>query len=270
MKKLYIISLILMIVPVMYAQEMIFGGNMENDTAWKVSLLNTGEDNFIEYFFNYSDDYPTEGKGNCLYVTGTNTGTGNGTLTNIMFYQKLTLKMGVNYILDFAYKDMRSFNYWLEVWYGPTEPQAGSDYDANVGATFVNGFKSTNWQASCPSDEFDGTFQNDACINETKQIFIDGEGDTTVYLGFRMGIYDDGSNGYEFTTLIDEVTLYEEGHKPSLLNEKTDNQFLYPNPFTDNLTINHDQLIQSVRVINAQGHVYYKVSSLIQNSADIS
>ncbi len=133
-----------------------------------------------------------------------------------------------------------------------SEPALGSDYGVDQGAVLVSGFKSMNWESTCPNDEFDGTFQEDACIDGiSNEVFFDGIGDTTVYFGFRMGIWDDGSNGYTFEVYVDDISLTS-----GSANSIEENQLmmnLYPNPFEDKLTISLDNEIEEVEVLNVLG-----------------
>jgi hypothetical protein len=264
MKKVYFLAIALFYVLSLstYGQNLITGGDMEDPEAWEVSLLNTDADNIVEYEFGYTDVTPAEGDGGCLYVSGTNTGTTGGLLTNVMFYQLLNLQRGVTYIFDGAYKDVRTNNYWTEVWVGGNEPEEGSDYDAAMGATRISGFKSTNWEATCPSDEFDGTFQNDACMADvTNQVFYEGEGDTLVYFGFRSGIWDDTGSGYTFEVYFDNISLKAEG--TSAVSDVHDDHFVVaPNPFHGHIIIGSAIEIKEVSIFNVVGKQVYNNTDL--------
>jgi len=264
MKKIYFTAIALFYVISMctYGQDAITGGDMEDSEAWEISLLNTDGDNDVIYEFGYTETTPAEGEGGCLYVSGTNTGTSGGNLTNVMFYQLLNLQRGVNYTFDGAYKDVRTSNFWTEVWIGGNEPEVGSDYDAAMGATLISGFKSTNWEALCPSDEFDGTFLNDACEpNITNQVFFEGEGDTMVYFGFRSGIWDDQGSGYTFEVYFDNISLTaEETYIISDIN--TDKFVIAPNPFNEQITISSSTRVKEISVVNIVGQPVYNQSDV--------
>jgi hypothetical protein len=264
MKKIYFTAMALLFVISIctYGQNVITGSNMEDYEAWEVSLLNSDLDNTVEYEFGYTDVVPIEGNGGCLYVSGDNTGEAGGMLTNVMFYQILNLQRGVTYIFDGAYKDLRTNNYWTEVWVGGNEPQEGADYDAAAGAVLVSAFKSKNWEVSCLTDTFDGTFLNDACVaGITNQVFFEGEGDTMVYFGFRSGIYDDQGNGYTFEVFIDNISLTPEGS--SVIGDmNTDKFVIAPSPFNDHFTISSAGQIKEVLVFNVVGQPVYHQSGL--------
>jgi len=220
-----------------FAQEMLVGGDMENPDDWITSQLNMDAGNTVEFEFSYTEEVPSTGSGGCLRVVGTNTGAAGGNLTNFMFYQQVTLERGVAYTFNCAYRDMRTNNYWFEVYVGGTEPAVGSDYTTDQGATFVGGYKSINWEASCPGDEFDGNFLGTACSpNATNPFSYEGTGDTTVFFGFRMGIYDDQSSNYTFETLVDNVSLV--GPISAIRDySSSGNIAVYPNPASDQIHI---------------------------------
>ncbi len=263
MKKIYYLSLICLISlnTAVFGQDVIVGGDMEDEESWLVSLLNSDDDNTIEYQFAYTDETPWFGSDGCLYIAGTNTGAAGGQLTNIMFYQQLTLERGTIYRFDGAYKDVRTNNFWIEVYVGGNEPEVGSDYGADQGAVLVSGFKSMNWESTCPFDEFDGTFQQDACISGiSNEVFFDGVGDTTVYFGFRMGIWDDGGNGYIFEVYVDDISLIS-GNANSIEENQLEMN-LYPNPFEDKLTISLDSEIEEIEVLNVLGQSVHKAQMI--------
>jgi len=245
-----------------YGQDVISGGNMENPDVWQISLLNTDADNTVTYEFNYTATTPAQGSGGCLYVYGTNTGTSGGNLTNVMFYQEVTLQRGVNYTFDGAYKDIRTNNFWTEVYVGGNEPAEGSDYGTDQGAVLISGFKSTNWESACPSDEFDGTFLNDACIPDaTNPISFEGEGDTTVYFGFRSGIYDDGGSEYTFEVFVDNISLTSDATS-AVGGIKADQLVIAPNPFNEQVTITSPTQIKEISVMNVIGQSVYHRSGI--------
>ncbi len=275
MKKIYFTAIVVLFVISLgvQGQNLITGGDMEDEEAWEVCLLNTDAENTVEYEFDYYDVTPAQGEEGCLFVSGTNTGLSGGNLTNVMFYQVLNLQRGVTYIFDGAYKDFRTNNFWTEVWVGGNEPQEGSDYAAGEGAVLVSAFKSKNWEASCLTDTFDGTFQNDACVaGITNQVFFEGEGDTTVYFGFRSGIWDDQGAGYTFEVYFDNISLLAEGTS-AIGDVHTDHFMVAPNPFNENIKISIATRIKEVLILNVVGQPVYhqtdiKSSSLVINLQD--
>jgi hypothetical protein len=242
MKKFYFLAsigmtLFLLFSSKSFAQDMIVGGNMENADDWSTCALNTGADNTVDYEFDFTGDKPSAGVGGCLYVVGSNTGTGDGQGTNFMFYQQVTLQCGVPYTFDLAYKDVRTNCYWFEAYVGGPEPAVGGDYSAGEGITFIGGWKSTNWEQSCHSDAFDATLADSACTpNGVNPFTIEGTGDTTVYIGFRMGIWDGDANGYSFEVYVDNVSLT--GPNTAIRNYTDPNRVnVFPNPASGMITV---------------------------------
>lgn len=274
MKKFYsfylmITMILLMFSTYSFAQEMIVGGNMEDEEDWMISLLNQDDDNEATYEFGYTDVIPMYGEGGCLYVRGTNSGTSGGNLTNIMFYQELTLQKGVEYMFNGAYKDFRSNNYWFEAYVGGNEPEEGSDYGTDQGAVLVSGYKSTNWEGNCPGDEFDGMIQDDACTaGITNMVYFEGEGDTTVFFGFRMGIWDDGGNDYSFEVYVDNISLM--GPEQTAVKEITNTDLnIYPTQVENELMINLNTTISDIEIINMAGQSVRKFKAIDANSVSL-
>jgi Secretion system C-terminal sorting domain len=257
MKKNYTFNLLALVLLFLfssksYGQDMITGGNMENADDWATCALNTGADNTVTYEFNYTGDKPTAGVGGCLYVVGTNTGTGNGQGTNFMFYQQVTLQCGVPYTFDLAYKDVRTEKYWFEAYVGGPEPTVGSDYAAGTGIIKIGGWKWSGWETSCTSDEFDDTFVQTACIADGINPFtIEGTGDTTVYVGFRMGIWDDASGGLSFEVYVDNVSLT--GPNSAVRNYTDPAKVnVFPNPASGKVTISNIKA-DHIQIFNLAG-----------------
>jgi hypothetical protein len=92
------------------AQEMIKGGNMEDESAWTVIDVGDAFD-ASTISFNYTDDIPSAGKGGCLSISGSG-------VTRNFIYQKVTLVKGHTYYLSCALKNAGAEdvqNYWIEV-----------------------------------------------------------------------------------------------------------------------------------------------------------
>jgi hypothetical protein len=262
MKKIYIFNLVVLVFFLfsskLFSQDMITGGNMENADDWATCALNMDADNTVDYEFNFTGDKPSDGVGGCLYVTGTNTGTTGGNLTNFMFYQQVTLHLGVEYTFNLAYKDARTNNYWFEAYIGGLEPEVGSDYAAGTTTLFIGGYKSTNWEANCPADEFDAMFLESACSpNATNPFTIEGTGDTIMYVGFRMGIYDGDGNGYSFETYVDNVSLT--GPESAIPNYADPNQVgVFPNPASGSVTVTNIGS-EDIRIFNLAGQEVFQM-----------
>ncbi len=106
------------------------GGNMEESDFWTNTNLSSTSPKPIGVW-NYTADKPKDGKGGCLYVSGTTT---SGTLHYAIF-QKVSLINGASYKFDGAFKDVTAGDldrFWCEVYIGTTAPVEGSDYGNGV------------------------------------------------------------------------------------------------------------------------------------------
>jgi hypothetical protein len=114
-----------------YAQEIIKGGNMEDENDWTViDVGNAFDPSAIT--FNYDIDVPSAGKGGCLSISGAG-------ITRNFIYQKVTLTKGHTYYLSCALKNASAAdltNYWLEVNLVNKEPVlVGDGTSADFGAS---------------------------------------------------------------------------------------------------------------------------------------
>ena len=206
MKKYLIICgvLVLCLVTGAMGQEMVVGGNMEDESIWTVYHLNSDVE--AEYEFNFTDDKPAEGIGGCLWVYG-----GTTQEINILFWQEITLVGGNSYEIAGAFKDMTGGalnQFWTDVILSPEAPVEGVNYrppnDTN-GDIRV----SMNTWSGCGSGT-DGTFQDDGCSG-TGALFtlpdsIPVGEEIAYYFGIKPGVYAGGPY-LEFEILIDEMSL---------------------------------------------------------------
>ena len=151
------------------AQEKITGGNMEDDSKWTVLDVTQAQTSKVaaEVTFNYSDDAPANGAGNCLRVSGDG---------RAFIYQKVTLTPGKSYALSVAFKAVSTDdfyqNYWNEVNIVSREPFLDADHDdfaASKGEfqlgmhywkSIMGGTTGDSTVAYDRMDSFDGLFQN--------------------------------------------------------------------------------------------------------------
>jgi len=236
------------------------GGDMEASAEefWKVSSLANDPTSVTEYSFGYTEDAPSAGENGCLHFSAVNTGT-NG--SHIMFYQEVTLKRGVNYQLDFAAKAMQPMNNsWLEVYIGGNEPVDGADYGTSNGAIALGGFKWSGWEAGCAGlDEFDATLNTLGCMGGSQDlIFVEGEGDTIMYVGFKAGIW---ATATTIEIVVDNVSLTNlDGVSVKSFNKE--NLSVYPNPVGKTLGIATDKEIVQARILNISGKEVLKVKDV--------
>lgn len=248
--------------------EMIVGGNMESADAWTITNLNA--EVTASYEFNYNADFPSQGEGGCLHVTAST----DGPMVNLMVFQQVTLKRGADYTCDLAFKNTIDFmNFWFEVWVGGNEPVDGGDYNVDFGGVLLGGFKYTGWEAGC-SDFVDGLLSTDNCLpvpNSDPAVLTDriinyeGEGDTTVYIGMKLGM---GWEVIESDLLIDEFTLMGPAtSSEEVFVNKTVN-LVYPNPVNDVLEVAFDNEYTEISIYNMIGQEL--ISSSLEKTIDVS
>jgi hypothetical protein len=269
MKKLYILAttalLTVLLLNATAQENLIAGGDMEveDEGYWLISNLANDPSSETNYTFGYIDDSPYEGYNGCLHFIATNTGS-NG--SHIMFYQEVTLKRGTTYQFDMAIKALQAMsNSWFEVYLGDTEPVDGSDY--GTGKIPLGGFKWSGWEAGCvDKDIFDGTLRADGCMPHSQDdIMIEGEGDTTMYIGFKAGIW---ATAWTVEFVVDNISLIESGTTatPQFTNKEV---ALFPNPVRNLLEINSTELYSQARIINVVGNEMLKTTAF-QNAIDVS
>ena len=113
-------------------QEILVGGNMEDESAWTVYQLNS--DNPAEYQFNFTEAGPSAGEGGCLWVYG-----GTTQEINVLFWQEVTLLGGATYEISGAFMDLTGGaldQFWTDIDLSTEAPVDGVNYrplnDANT------------------------------------------------------------------------------------------------------------------------------------------
>ncbi len=201
MKKFYSLSLTLALCLLFSGaatgQNLLQGGDMESEDYWNVSNLNSDVD--VTYEFGYTATTPEHGEGGALMVSSSVSGEDGDQLSNIVFYQEITLEGGETYLFDGAFKDVEGLDqFWAEVSILPEPPELGEDWGEH--------FSGFNTWGGC-GDGVDGTFVEDGCEGDNLYT-VEGEGEQTLYLGIKVGngSWDAGVT-QSFTILIDEVSL---------------------------------------------------------------
>ncbi len=248
MKKIYLILISIAAYSYSPAQEILKGGNMEDESAWTitdVSLVQTGFDP-ATITFNYADDKPKGGQGGCLSVAGYG-------ITRNFIYQKVTLTKGHTYLLRGLLKDASDTinlisNYWVEVDLVKIEPKienfngqtgtaidfGASPYDYYLGMQYwltLNGIdysRLTGYdgpiQATLPFEWFHSGYNNsDSIINSprdaaftlvhrdsAKFTLSDTVSTTDWYVLIKIGAFmTSGATEPSYNWLIDELSLWD-------------------------------------------------------------
>lgn len=167
-------------------------GNMESETGWSVSMLNTAAGNEPTVTWNYTTDTPTAGQGGSLHLTGTTT-SGN---SQVSFYQAVDLVAGNTYTFDGAFKEIQINNSWCEVFLGDM-PTDGQDYGTDQGSLLCG---LGTWAAPM---QLDGEFSKhtspyNAFVPETSG---------TYYFVLKAGSTSWDGSSQTFEIIIDELLL---------------------------------------------------------------
>lgn len=214
------------------AQELLVGGNMENDAAWHMSHLDSQDT--TEYEFNYTIAGPQYGNGGCLHAWASVTQS-----TNILFWQPVVLTGGDEYEVSGAFADIGGniTNFWCEILYDTAAPPLHAD----VSGTTIVGFNTWNGTPQA----IDGTFQDNS-VKGIGPLFV-APGETgvpdTVYFMMNIGVWAGGAS-YSFDVVVDELSLIPAGGSDVDANQGSiPDQFAlfqnYPNPFNPQTTITY-------------------------------
>jgi PKD repeat protein len=182
-------TLLLLVSSVNGQVNLLQGADMESETGWSTSTLNSSV-NFPVATWNNTADAPTAGVDGNLHVTGL----ASGWWANVQYaiYQPVTLSNTETYTFDGAFKALKYGESWLEVYLG-TKPEDGSDYGSGQNKIVVVGA----WDQ--PAND-DGTFSVDA--SNYSAFTPDTSG--TYYFVLKMGT-GNPENGFEF--IVDELSL---------------------------------------------------------------
>lgn len=240
---------------------------METADGWSVSNLSNAATSTNDHEFGYTGDIPTQGAGGCLHITLTNSGADG---THLMFYQQVNLDKSKRYKFDFAAKAVQAMdNSWVEAYYGTVEPADGSDYGAGTNVWALGGFKFTGWANECTAatDLFDGTLQVDGCLaNSQNEISFEGEGEITVFIGVKVGIW---AKATTVELLFDNLSLVEVGGTTAVGSVNSQNIKLSPIPANNVLNIESATPIVSATILSVTGQQVLKTNN-VDNKIDVS
>ncbi|TCO09712.1 T9SS type A sorting domain-containing protein [Natronoflexus pectinivorans] len=237
------------------------GSTMEADdeNAWNFSTLNTDAGNTSDYVFGYTDEIPDGGEAGALKMTVTNTGGG----VQLMVYQAVTVKPGVNYAIDFDIKSLDGttlHQFWVETYVGLVEPAAGADYSGNETTYMLGGFKYQGWAGDCPTELNTSLLANESCISgdvtdgkDASSFSIDFiSEETTVYVGLKVGSWDGGGT---MSLVIDNFVMMELSASSLFSGQASPISKIdvWPNPVKDVLNLTSDIIINDVSIFNVMG-----------------
>ena len=203
LKSVFLIAALLLYAGSLSAQtNLLQGANMESETGWTQTLLNTEAGSEPAVTWNYTDDIPSAGSGGALHVTGTTT-SGN---SQYCIYQAVELSTDSVYKLDGAFNFIQVNNSWCEVFIGE-EPIDGLDYRAEDGFDLQLLTGVGTWATPAKNN---GTFAIDA---SPYNVFIPDTSGTYFFVLKTGSTSWDGSS-QTFEIVLDELSLTAYREKP--------------------------------------------------------
>lgn len=212
MKKLLLLILCaFLIAPVIKSQNMITGGNMEDEASWNFYWGTNGNDTGV-YEFNYTGDVPAAGDGGCYRVTARKTAAS-------FIWQPVTIIPGHRYTLTGAYKYIgdTAVNTWLEYFLTRVKP-TGGDVSTAQGWSVNTWMHRTGQTANNPDTVmFDGTFEDNFARWPTSRTsnlieIPDSVTQTEWYVVLKAGCWNTlKDTNYYYDVLFDELDMTDMG-----------------------------------------------------------
>jgi hypothetical protein len=269
MKKILLLSVLLFQFFYSPAQEMITGGNMEDESAWTVIDVGSAFD-ASTITFDCMDNTPKNGKGGCLSISAA------GVSRNFI-YQKVSLTKGHTYYLSCAFKNVGDpdiSSYWVELNLVNREPVlvgdgTGADFGAGKSEYQIgmNYWKSLNGvDYSRIAADYDGLMEKtlnfvylgagakggDSIFTNPRDPDFKGlHGDSIIftlpdtvtskdwYVLIKAGAFmTAGATAPVYNWLFDELTLWDmaEPLKTSVVQLSDNQKFrIYPNPIRNGI-----------------------------------
>lgn len=180
----------------------ILGGEMESESEWSTSFLNTAVGSEPVATWNNTTNSPAAGTGGNLHVTGTTT-SGN---SQYAIYQAVELSADSVYTFDGAFNLIQVNNTWCEVFIGE-QPIDGLDYRAEDGFSLKLLSGIGTWANPAKNN---GTFAIDA--NPYNVFVPDTSG--TYYFVIKMGSTSWDGSSQTFEIIVDELSLIATRENP--------------------------------------------------------
>ena len=173
-------------------------GNLESETGWSVTNLNTPAGVEPAATWNYTAEAPAAGTGGNLHVTGLS----NNSTVQYAIYQKVHLSKDSLYTFDGAFKAISMNNAWCEIYIGKA-PEDGADYGSES-------FKAASFGTwSLPA-------QNDGSFSLHGGSYSSFAPDTTgsYYFILKMGSTSWDGTDKSFDIIVDDLSLTRERVAP--------------------------------------------------------
>lgn len=184
----------------LFSQQLLVNGNMSDTTGWTIYYQGSAVP--ATHTFNYTTQTPSAGQGGCLRIT-------SDQKTNILFWQKLSLKVGKSYAVDGAFKTGTASSFWCELYLSTVAPSPNADYSPNNNSDVVRGF--STWAGCGPNT--DGTFFADGCSGN--KIYKVPGTDTSAYIDVYFAL----KTGSSATTLPAPLEVLVDELQVTLIND---------------------------------------------------
>jgi hypothetical protein len=258
---------------VIFSQEIIVGGNMEDANSWHFSSR-TDKTDIVEATFNYTLDIPTDGSGGCLELTGMGD-------AESYTWQKVSIVPGHKYTLSGFLKSISTetvTNTWAEVFFSRNKPDSSKGYGAGTGDYW---YTNSTWK-SAPYGNFDGL--DGALIDVTEFIWdnmkVDGQDSiltsseitipdtvsvTDWYVVIKTGCWNATGSGPTFDFLFDNISLNNITIVSDVAQVTNGNNFsIFPNPSNGIINIKSSGNSQTTK------YGLYNVAGVLVKSGNVT
>ena len=256
---------------VSYSQELLVGGNMEDESSWHFSSR-TDKTDKVEATFNYTSDLPSGGSDGCLELTGMGD---NESYT----WQQVTIVPGHKYYFSGLLKSISGetvTNTWAEALLSRNKPDSSQGYGA------VNGdywYTNSTWKSDPYGnfDGLDGTFEDvteliwkgmkggsDSILKSPEITIPDTVTDAEWYIVIKTGCMNSVGGGPTFDFLFDNLSLNDITNANSVAQLNIGNQIsMFPNPSKGIVNFKSGENIDGLK------YDIYNVSGILVKSGNL-
>lgn len=251
---------------VSFSQELIVGGNMEDEQSWHF-LSRTDKTDKVEATFNYTSDLPADGSDGCLELTGMGD-------TESYTWQQVAIVPGHIYSFSGLLKSISIetvTNTWAEVLLSRNKPDSSQGYGAVTGDYW---YTNSTWKPA-PYGDFDGLDGKLEDVTELIWKGMNGSGGDSIptgpeitipdtvtvsnwYVVIKTGCMNATGSGPTFDFLFDNISLEDITNATSLAQVNSWNKInVFPNPSYGMINIKSGENIDGIKyaIYNVSGAV---------------
>lgn len=213
MKKILLFTAIALLFVTTYGQELLVGGNMEDENDWTIIMM--GSTNISTIEFNYTTDVPLYGSGGCLHLASSG---GEHTL----IYQTVDVEKDKLYAVSGAIKTGDVNKFWAQLFISTEQPVEGEDYNPPAGAKTHKyaGYNTWSGNDACKGINVDTLLQTGCDVGTALKVIDEdyvyvADTTATIYFAYKVGSGADAP----FDILIDELSFMEIDTSSTALTE---------------------------------------------------